>query len=216
MSKNPFVVLGVSENASQNEIYQAYVDLRNYYSDLRFKEGEEGADAAEKYAEVEEAYAQASEIVKGRTYVNDFGSPIQRVEQLLKENDLEEAQRILDSVSYRNDEWHYLQAAVYYKKGWLDDSRKQLELALSLSPGNEKYKKTLNELNGGSGKQEQKTEQRPFTNNPYESPRNYRPEEYSRSYRNRSDSDTACNICSGLVCADCCCECMGGDLISCC
>ena len=27
---------------------------------------------------------------------------------------------------------------------------------------------------------------------------------------------TACDICNGLICADCCCECMGGDLISCC
>ena len=27
---------------------------------------------------------------------------------------------------------------------------------------------------------------------------------------------TACDVCNGLICADCCCECMGGDLISCC
>lgn len=26
----------------------------------------------------------------------------------------------------------------------------------------------------------------------------------------------ACDICNGLICADCCCECMGGDLIPCC
>ena len=27
---------------------------------------------------------------------------------------------------------------------------------------------------------------------------------------------TTCDLCQGLICADCCCECMGGDLISCC
>ena len=27
---------------------------------------------------------------------------------------------------------------------------------------------------------------------------------------------SACDVCNGLICADCCCECMGGDLISCC
>ena len=27
---------------------------------------------------------------------------------------------------------------------------------------------------------------------------------------------STCDICNGLICADCCCECMGGDLISCC
>lgn len=26
----------------------------------------------------------------------------------------------------------------------------------------------------------------------------------------------SCDMCSSLICADCCCECMGGDLISCC
>ena len=31
-----------------------------------------------------------------------------------------------------------------------------------------------------------------------------------------SDSDACCNACSTLICADCCCECMGGDLIPCC
>ena len=27
---------------------------------------------------------------------------------------------------------------------------------------------------------------------------------------------STCDICQGLICADCCCECMGGDLIRCC
>ena len=27
---------------------------------------------------------------------------------------------------------------------------------------------------------------------------------------------SVCDICNGLICADCCCECMGGDLIGCC
>ena len=38
------------------------------------------------------------------------------------------------------------------------------------------------------------------------------------NYRNAGNyrqMDT-CDCCSSLICADCCCECMGGDLISCC
>ena len=27
---------------------------------------------------------------------------------------------------------------------------------------------------------------------------------------------SGCDMCSGLLCADCCCECMGGDFIRCC
>ena len=33
---------------------------------------------------------------------------------------------------------------------------------------------------------------------------------------NNAGGCNACDVCNGLICADCCCECMGGDLISCC
>ena len=37
-------------------------------------------------------------------------------------------------------------------------------------------------------------------------------------YRTQGQTNgcNGCDMCSGLICADCCCECMGGDLISCC
>ena len=33
---------------------------------------------------------------------------------------------------------------------------------------------------------------------------------------NNAGGCNASDICNGLICADCCCECMGGDLIPCC
>ncbi|HAQ40180.1 MAG TPA: molecular chaperone DnaJ, partial [Clostridiales bacterium] len=36
-----------------------------------------------------------------------------------------------------------------------------------------------------------------------------------RSY-NYGSSNSSGDCCMQLICADCCCECMGGDLISCC
>ena len=42
-------------------------------------------------------------------------------------------------------------------------------------------------------------------------------ESFGSNYRTANDDlNTTCNICSMLICADCCCECMGGDLIRCC
>ena len=35
-------------------------------------------------------------------------------------------------------------------------------------------------------------------------------------YGNQGAGTNVCNICGGLLCADCCCECMGGDCIPCC
>ena len=39
---------------------------------------------------------------------------------------------------------------------------------------------------------------------------------YGGGYHTSGGGCSTCDICSGLMCADCCCECMGGDLIRCC
>ena len=36
------------------------------------------------------------------------------------------------------------------------------------------------------------------------------------SYAMVANTGCGCNWCLSLICADCCCECLGGDLISCC
>lgn len=38
----------------------------------------------------------------------------------------------------------------------------------------------------------------------------------SRMYKYNSNSSRMCDLCLKLYCADCCCECCGADLISCC
>lgn len=60
---------------------------------------------------------------------------------------------------------------------------------------------------------------RPTTPTKWRSTRSIRlaPGGYRAERRKDSDSGcSACDICSGLMCADCCCECFGGDLIPCC
>ena len=34
-------------------------------------------------------------------------------------------------------------------------------------------------------------------------------------YSRRTSTDDACDCCANLICMDCLCECLGGDLISC-
>jgi molecular chaperone DnaJ len=50
-------------------------------------------------------------------------------------------------------------------------------------------------------------------NNPYN--QNNNPYNGGRYYRNGGGRN-CCDMCTGLICADCLCECCGGDLISCC
>ena len=97
----------------------------------------------------------------------------------------------------RDAEWYYLRGRVFYVHGWLDQAYSYYTRAVQMNPGNAEYQTALNQLmwqrNTG------------------------RPSGGYGDYRNvQSGGMSGCDMCSGLICADCCCECMGGDLISCC
>ncbi len=211
MSNNPFIILGISENATQAEITEAYQNKKKYYQELRFEEGEVGADAARMLGVIEQAYASAIEKSHSSSSIEDGPNSYDDVKLAISEKRIDDAQKLLDNNTYRGAEWHYYQAVIYYEKSWLAESKKQLEIACAIDPNNEKYKRTLTNLkkkiDGATpfAKQNQQGQQ---------GQQNYYA---NRSYQQQpSAGDGCCAACQTLICADCCCECMGGDLIGCC
>jgi len=216
MSNNPFVILGVDENASQSEILDAYKKKRSEYQEHLFDAGEAGDTAARKITELDDAYQRAMEIALNRATVTGEGSStFEKVKQAIRNKNPEDAQKELDDITNRSAEWHYFQSIVFYEKNWLSDSKKQLEIALSMEPDNEKYSRALENL-----------KKKIDGSKPYESNQDIYHQTTTqgagggRTYRQRSAgadaSDGCCAACQALICADCCCECMGGDLIRCC
>ena len=61
------------------------------------------------------------------------------VERLIHAGDLTGAQTALDQYNDRTAHWHYLQSVIFYKKNWVNESKKQLEIAISMDPKNAKY-----------------------------------------------------------------------------
>lgn len=205
MHKDPFVVLGVSRDATQAEVRDAYEGLRDEYRLQIHVEGDEGKRAAKKLSELEDAYREAMEILSEGSEVKGVYT---HVADLLKKKDLDGAQSALDRVSERDAEWHYYQSAVYHGKGWNYEAKAQLEMAINMDPDNEKYKETLDRMKrhdsgsfGGGAQQSGPARQRSY-------------DTYEEMQGRRGASAGDC--CASLICADCCCECMGGDLIRCC
>lgn len=206
--RNPFVILGVSENCTQNELFEAYNAQKQKYSELRFEAGEVGADACNRLDEIEDAYEKASEILRSRFEVTYTGDNLSDVDTAIKENRLDDAQRILDECAERSARWHYLQSAVFYRKGWYQDAMQQMEFACQMDPDNTEYaesRKTMKEKIHTDSARHSFYEER----------------KGERSYSGMDGEPTGrgcgvCDCCSTLLCADCCCECMGGDLITCC
>ena len=206
---NPYKVLGVNEGATNEEIRAANLSLVKKYRPDKYTDPDMKQLANEKLKEINEAYDQltknpgktASSGYSGAAYGagghgGSYSGPeadrFVRARSLINAGNLDGAKTILDSIQTRNAEWYYLYGIIYLRQGWYDKAREFLGRAYRTEPGNAEYAQAYNTLR--------------YTGNPYSRPRQ------STSYGNCS----ACDICSGLMCADCCCECMGGDLIRCC
>lgn len=203
MQKDSYLILGVGPDADEKTIRAAYEKLRKQYTDKLFSEGEEGMEASKKLSEIDLALADCLENLVKTEATKDYGTEFGLVEKYIKDGDIEKAQNALDDMESRNAEWHYFQAMIYYKKSWHLDCKKQLQIAISMDSTNEKYKKSLDKLEAIiNGSQQQENAQRG----------GYQQQQYTV----QDNSGACCNTCATLCCMDTCCECMGGDLCSCC
>lgn len=147
MNKRNLEILGLEEGATAEMIEEAYKSLSEKYKEERFMEGEVGNEAARMLSKIETAKSELlAELAE--TSSGEGGSPSSyaRVEELIKAGDLQEAQRVLDSFNERGAHWHYLQSVLFYRKNWVNESKKQLEIAIQLDGENMKYKEAYNKL----------------------------------------------------------------------
>ena len=141
-----YKILGVSETATDAEIDEQYAKLKEKYSRERFYEGEIGNEAAKNLTKLETAYAEIKQNRSNKVNENGTSVNFSEVEKLIKDGNINDAQSRLDDITDRNAEWHYLQSVVFYKKNWMNESKKQLEIALNMEPHNQKYSDAYTKL----------------------------------------------------------------------
>ena len=147
MNKKDLELFGLGENATKEEVSAAYDNLRAKYLEERFMDGEVGNNAAKMLTQIDVAYNDLMREFSESATADDAESSFAKVEELIKANDISEAQRVLDGFNERGGRWHYLQSVIFYRKNWINESKKQLEIAIQLEPENEKYKETYRKLN---------------------------------------------------------------------
>lgn len=210
--KDPYVILGVSSSASDEEIKNAYRALARKYHPDNYGDDNPLKDLAnEKMQEINAAYdeiqrmrsAGGSSYRGNGTYYDSYsgtGSSSKEyieIRNLINSKRFREAERRLYEmpISQRNAEWHYLNSVILMNKGNVNDAMRELEMACSMEPGNIEYQRAKEMFNTTA--------------------RGYGSTYYGGGYSRRSSSDDACDCCMNLICLDCLCECMGGDLIRC-
>ena len=219
--RDPYEVLGIPRGADASQVKSAYRALAKKYHPDNYVDSPLASVANEKMQELNEAYDtimasfDATGHSSGSTYeysTNAYSNPYEsgqgggysgenrsssyiHVRSLINQNRLDEAERILEGMPQRlrDAQWYYLKGQINYNRGWIDQAYTYFTTAHNMDPSNIEYRHIYenlrNERNGGF-----------------------------RTAREGSVGSSCgpCDVCSSLLCADCCCESMGGDLIPCC
>ena len=147
MNNQLYDLFGLTEEATDEELKERYSELKKKYNEDRWLDGEAGNEAAKMLGKLDVAYAEIMSERRERSKNTEGKSAYQEITELLKAEKLSEAQAALDAFNERGAEWHYLQAVVFYKKNWSNESKKQLEIAMQMDPGNRKYQEAYGKLN---------------------------------------------------------------------
>ena len=206
--RNPYEVLGLSQDASIDDVKRAYRDLARMYNNDYQKMDELnaaydmivmnlGKNRNSGYQNSGSQYSYNSYTADGPAGASEFGD----IRAKLNNGRIDDAEMLLDGIPHqrRNAEWFYLKGTIQHRRGWLESAAESFERAHNMDPGNPQYAAAFKQLNRekkGAFRQERNTSNNSGCCSPC--------------------SGDGCDICTGLLCADCCCECMGGDRIRCC
>lgn len=206
---DPYQVLGVSKNATDEEIKKAYKELAKKYHPDKYVDNPLSDLASEKIKEINAAYDMIMRERRGgnasggadayrqsSAYSGRTGDArYQRILTMIQGGNLNGAEAELQSIPLpeRTAEWYFCYGEIARLRGWADNARTYYTTAINMDPSNPVYRAALKNLYAGAT--------------------GYTTGSAGRGY---SDTDQLCRICQLLYCTDCCCECMGGDLIRCC
>lgn len=223
MGKNPYDVLKVSPNASDDEIKKAYRELsRKYHPDANVNNPL--ADLAEeKFKEIQEAYntimkeREQGGYNSGSSYNyggygagssynyggyqqnqntnNQQSVEMQAVINFINNRRFQDALNVLNRMAARNGQWYYLSAVANMGLGNNVLAKDHAAQAVNMEPNNLQYRQLLTQLSWNSQR--------------------YQSNSYGGNYANGGNTCGTGNLCCDLWMLDTLCECMGGDICSC-
>lgn len=195
--KNPYEVLGVSQNAGMDEIKAAYKELIKKYHPDKYQNNPLADLAQEKIKEINEAYdylcrqyGEGAGASYGGSGGGSYGSGYQStdfaaVRQYIDMGNLAAAETILRNSQDRNAEWYFLMGMVAYRKGWYDQAVSYVQNAVNMDPNNYEYRRNLEGMRNGGNI--------------------FRASSQSRGYM--SNDDVFCRALQTYLCIDCLCPC---------
>ena len=195
---DPYQVLGVKPDASDDEVKRAYRELARKYHPDNYQNNPLADLAEEKMKEINEAYDAITRMRGGGssggyqsqgTYRGGYQGGYQRqydasgglynqVRQAINMGDMSRAEELLRSAPAQDAEWHFLTGSIAYRKGWLDEATQHFQMACNMDPANGEYRQALMMMRQGG--------------------QAYRPYGYG-------GGPDACDLCTACMCLNCLC-----------
>lgn len=127
---NPYEILGIDKNASEEEIKNKFKDILQEYTESQDE------TTKQKILALSSAYEL---IINGNLY--------KEIRDLISSNNFSEAEAKLNLINNANSaEWNYLQGFISIQKGWFESGLNYLKKSVELDPNNVEYLDSLNKL----------------------------------------------------------------------
>lgn len=169
---DPYKVLGVSPSATDDEVKRAYRDLARKYHPDNYADNPLADLAKEKMQEINDAYdtimkqrqnggysagGQSYGGARQDSYGGAYGGysganagVYNQVRNAINVGNIGMAEELLSRISQRDAEWHYLRAAICYRKGWFDEAMQEINQACAMAPNNMEYRRLQNMLSNSA------------------------------------------------------------------
>ena len=202
---DPYKVLGVPPTATDEEVKTAYRALVRKYHPDKYADTDLADLANEKMKEINAAYEEIQQRRSGRgqagsssgrgaPYGSDFsadgaspGDIYMQTRRLINLGRTADAQALLFTIpeADRSAEWNFLYGCILIRHGYFVDAQRYFETACRQNPQNEEYARARDALKE-------------------------RTDGFDSGYSTTSGSACSiCDLCSTLMCANCCCQCLG-------
>lgn len=161
---DPYVVLGVSPSATDDEVKKAYREMARKYHPDTYQNNPLADLAEEKMKEVNDAYENITRMRKAGQSNNrsnsgqyqqqsyssgqqqsysSQGTIYQQIRAMIQAGNMMGAEQLLQQNPSGDAEWHFLMGMVLHRKGWLDEARQHFSIACQLAPQNREYQQAL-------------------------------------------------------------------------
>lgn len=191
--KDPYKVLGIDYNATDDEIKAAYRKLAKKYHPDNYANSNLSDVAEEKMKEINEAYDQIQKERSNASSNSSSGFKTQYnasskyfdIRNMINNGNYAEAEIRLNSIpsSERDAEWNFLKGCILMQRGYFFEAQRMFETACYMDPTNDEYSDALKHIKAR-------------TNN------------YGNSYYNNpfNGECNTCDLCEAMLCLNCLCN----------